>query len=353
MFKPFIFKRNKSSYHVFVSYRHGDFDSLATAQFVNSIDGLLLADGTILNPFYDAFSLSEGERFDVEFMIGMCNSVIVVPFVSMDALKRMMDLDSIKNVDNVTGVGTGVPSMDNLFVHFNAEHDLPNKVNKATHARLVEFCSDHLPHLPEPKRKSVRKIVSETFRFNASKCLCWDIANKAGGAAHGGSRRAMGFEHRVPKARLSQPSFHQKVTELSTHAKDFLRIFSVCGREVTTVLEMLLAEQDHSKRSTGWDGTESDGVEGKCAQKQAPGVALATTPWSHEEVVSRQPQLQDMMARSKVFSRYIPAVIENEVDLEVIEIYTPLQLTELLGFSAVHAAAFPGWLAKQKHQFAV
>eukprot|EP00049_Salpingoeca_infusionum_P016349 m.333407 g.333407 ORF g.333407 m.333407 type:complete len:53 (+) comp16063_c1_seq7:2902-3060(+) len=37
-----------------------------------------------------------------------------------------------------------------------------------------------------------------------------------------------------------------------------------------------------------------------------------------------------MMARSKVFSRYIPAVIENEVDLEVIEIYTPLQLTELL-----------------------
>ena len=81
--------------------RHGDFDSTATAQFVNSIDGVLLKDGAVLNTFYDQLSLSEGKRFDVEFMVGMCNSLLVVPFVSMDALNRMMNPANVAAVDNV------------------------------------------------------------------------------------------------------------------------------------------------------------------------------------------------------------------------------------------------------------
>ncbi len=51
--------------------------------------------------FYDAFSLEEGQDFVVRFMRGLSESLVVVPFITTAALKRMCEAGSAGKVDNV------------------------------------------------------------------------------------------------------------------------------------------------------------------------------------------------------------------------------------------------------------
>ncbi len=51
--------------------------------------------------FYDTFSLEEGQDFVVSFMRGLSESLLVVPFITTAALKRMCEADSVSKVDNV------------------------------------------------------------------------------------------------------------------------------------------------------------------------------------------------------------------------------------------------------------
>ncbi len=54
-----------------------------------------------MSVFYDAFSLEEGRDFVVSFMRGLSESLVVVPFITTAALKRMCEADSVGKVDNV------------------------------------------------------------------------------------------------------------------------------------------------------------------------------------------------------------------------------------------------------------
>ena len=136
--------------------------------------------------------------------------------------------------------------MDNLFVHFKAETDVPDEVNQATHRELVEFCKKYLPAVPPPEPKTVRRIVAEIFRFNSSKCLCWDLAGTSG---HGGPRRIESAKIQgAVQAAPSHTSLHDKITQLSASTRSFLRIFSICGKEVMGVLQSVLSEVGTSEQ---------------------------------------------------------------------------------------------------------
>eukprot|EP00049_Salpingoeca_infusionum_P004506 m.80349 g.80349 ORF g.80349 m.80349 type:complete len:1311 (-) comp12597_c0_seq6:624-4556(-) len=385
LFKPFVPRRNKPPFHVFVSYRHGKFDSLATAQFVNSIDGMVLHNGSALNTFYDALSLSEGERFDTEFMMGMCQSMIFVPFFSADCLRRMTDASNVDTVDHVllewslalhlkehntlqrilpifigsvSGQDTALPSMSNLFLEFQVDEHVPDVVNEATHARLEEFCSKHLPDLPAPSTKTVRRIVSEISRFNSSSCLCWDVAGDGGHsasqldvahmqaecAATAATGTATGAPIKPTQRRQEDndgassagavqgepiPSLQQKLVELSTGMKRFLHIFSMCGKHVTKVLHAVMDEQ-----AAHADAAPTAAQE----HVERPIQRLGTDGCQ---------QLQGMMGQHKAFAQYVPMVSELQLTIDLIELYTEEQLCELLGFRPAHAAIFQAWLARQ------
>jgi hypothetical protein len=54
-----------------------------------------------MNIFFDNFSLEDGVQFDETFMRGLARSLVVVPFVTADALARMCDAGSELRIDHV------------------------------------------------------------------------------------------------------------------------------------------------------------------------------------------------------------------------------------------------------------
>ncbi len=59
------------------------------------------ASGEALVVFYDQQSLEDGEQFDVAFSTALAESLVVTPFLTTSALKRMCQADSIEQLDNV------------------------------------------------------------------------------------------------------------------------------------------------------------------------------------------------------------------------------------------------------------
>ena len=116
---------------------------------------------------------------------------------------------------------------------------MPDVVNKATHYELVEFCKKHLPQFAPPEAKTVRRIVTEIFRFNSSNCLCWKLADTSG---RDEPKRLMSADlEGAIQAAPSHTLLRDKITQLSASMRRFLRIFSICGREVMEVLQSLLS----------------------------------------------------------------------------------------------------------------
>eukprot|EP00049_Salpingoeca_infusionum_P008395 m.136912 g.136912 ORF g.136912 m.136912 type:complete len:1414 (+) comp14001_c0_seq18:107-4348(+) len=393
-FQPFIFTRDDTNYHIFVSYRHGEFDSAATAQFVNCIDGRPLYDSTLLNTFYDIFSLREGERFDVGFMVGMLKSMIVVPFVSMDALDRMMDPDNISHIDNtllewslalhlkenrrihrilpifigpVTGVGTGTPSMEDLFENIDLSCDLPDEVNEATYTRLAEFCETQ--GLPIPKAKTVRSIVSEVFCFKSSNCLCWELIE-----GRGRLQRSLSSVSGTQSEAVSA-SLRDHVAKLASQGKSFLRMFSVCATSVLQVVEKTIQEikekeaasaTRHRSQTMSEVRANADSMAAQARIRphstanlhlQLPtgqlstrigsvtsSVAIPTANTEQAASLADCQKLQDVMATHAAFARYAPQVEANSLTFELIEQMSQDDLIECLGFEKVHACLFHGWL---------
>jgi len=88
-------------FHVFISYRHGE-DSDHTAAFYNALTSLPLGgSGEHMSIFYDCESLREGTQFDVAFMKSLRSTLVMVPFVTDNALARMADVTRLDEVDNL------------------------------------------------------------------------------------------------------------------------------------------------------------------------------------------------------------------------------------------------------------
>ena len=76
----------------------------------------------------------------------------------------------------------GVPHIGNLFVDFDMS-SLPDAINGPTQTRLNRFLRDDLKLAITAPELSVRGIVAEMMKFNASGSLCWDVFGRN---SHGG-----------------------------------------------------------------------------------------------------------------------------------------------------------------------
>eukprot|EP00730_Choanoeca_flexa_P004415 TRINITY_DN11686_c0_g6_i1.p1 TRINITY_DN11686_c0_g6~~TRINITY_DN11686_c0_g6_i1.p1 ORF type:complete len:365 (+),score=63.75 TRINITY_DN11686_c0_g6_i1:1449-2543(+) len=214
-------------YHIFCSYRHGEWDSAAVKAFVTALWGMAVGTNQeIISVFLDELSLPRGEQFDSNFMQAMTRSLIVTPIVSLYALEGMMDLANLMSVDNVLMewwlalilnrqvegcvykvlpifVGSvrdsaclpasvsannclqlnesqdGILRIGNLFKELDL-HSLPDAVNEPTFIRLERFFANEakgLSHV-EVTRMTVREVVGELFKFHTgSGCLSWQVYN--------------------------------------------------------------------------------------------------------------------------------------------------------------------------------
>jgi hypothetical protein len=88
------------TYHAFFSYRHGEFGANA-AEAVYRYLTMQVLDGQEVEVFRDCVKLKAGLAFDEGFMQAMLQSLVVVPLITPDTLKRMMSVDGLKSVDHV------------------------------------------------------------------------------------------------------------------------------------------------------------------------------------------------------------------------------------------------------------
>jgi hypothetical protein len=91
---------NASRPHVFISYRWGPHDSTIADLLFETLSADEVLETTMC-VFQDKRRLQNGDRFDFQFMAAMENSLVIVPLVSWDALKRMTTLTPISECDNV------------------------------------------------------------------------------------------------------------------------------------------------------------------------------------------------------------------------------------------------------------
>jgi hypothetical protein len=88
------------TYHAFFSYRHGEFAANA-AEAVYRYLTMQVLDGQKVEVFRDSVNLKVGLAFDESFMQAMLRSLVVVPLITPDTLKRMKSAESLNSVDHV------------------------------------------------------------------------------------------------------------------------------------------------------------------------------------------------------------------------------------------------------------
>ena len=88
-------------YHVFLSYRWGDFDTELVKSMFASLYVSIISGGRQVQVFLDRNRLEDGRDFSADFAAALVNSLVAVPIVSYAALVRMFDLEADSNIDNV------------------------------------------------------------------------------------------------------------------------------------------------------------------------------------------------------------------------------------------------------------
>lgn len=132
---------------------------------------------------------------------------------------------------------TGQDVVQNLFQEFKPTEMLPDVVNEPTLERLTRFIHDDLgqPQL-QPTRYTVRALVSELFKFNASGTLCWNLAGTAPSAPHGGVSRTSSA---TTSATTRDASTEVAMVEMAATQ----RVFAHCAQPVVVQVESVLAEE--------------------------------------------------------------------------------------------------------------
>jgi len=91
----------RECYHVFLSYRWGDFDTELVKALFSTLSVAVTGEGQQVHVFLDRNRLEEGRIFSSDFAKGLIKSLVVVPVLSSAALDRMFALKCDSNVDNV------------------------------------------------------------------------------------------------------------------------------------------------------------------------------------------------------------------------------------------------------------
>ena len=118
----------------------------------------------------------------------------------------------------------GVPHIGNLFADFDMS-SLPDAINGPTQARLNRFLRDDLKLAITAPELSVRGIVAEMMKFNASGSLCWDVFG------HGGAKTS-------------------SLVETTSAQVELRRVAGRCAAYVFTIVE----EADEERRQAGKAG---------------------------------------------------------------------------------------------------
>ena len=100
-FAPLLHTQVKAGvYHVFISYRHGEFANVAADTIYSTLSRQLVGTQKIA-VFRDSVKLKSGLEFDKSFMEAMLRSLVVVPIITPDTFKRMESMASLEAVDHV------------------------------------------------------------------------------------------------------------------------------------------------------------------------------------------------------------------------------------------------------------
>ena len=87
-------------YGAFISYRHSEFAANAVqAMYLYLIRQVL--GGKEVEVFRDSVKLKSGLSFDQSFLEAMLKTLVVVPLITPDTLKRMMAKEGLNEVDHV------------------------------------------------------------------------------------------------------------------------------------------------------------------------------------------------------------------------------------------------------------
>ena len=87
-------------YGAFISYRHGMFAANAAEAVYLYLTLQVLGDHAV-EVFCDSVKLKSGLSFDQSFLEAILKTLVVVPLITPDTLKRMMAKDGLLEVDHV------------------------------------------------------------------------------------------------------------------------------------------------------------------------------------------------------------------------------------------------------------
>jgi GTPase SAR1 family protein len=94
-------KELSKDYHVFLSYRRGDFDTELVQALYSNLCTAVSEQGRQVHVFLDQYCLQEGRRISSDFAKALKHSLVVVPVVSYAALLHMFDLKPDSDINNV------------------------------------------------------------------------------------------------------------------------------------------------------------------------------------------------------------------------------------------------------------
>jgi hypothetical protein len=88
-------------YHVFLSYRWGDFDSDLVKALFFDLSSAVFVDGRQVHVCQDRYRLEVGSQFASVQAKALINSLVAVPVVSVNALERLSSYNPHSSIDNV------------------------------------------------------------------------------------------------------------------------------------------------------------------------------------------------------------------------------------------------------------
>ena len=192
--------------HVFISYRVAADAALAEALYEQLTARTVAATGQRLRVYLDVVRLEAGQRWDTGFMVGLANSMVFVPIVSIGALRSIanmspdqdrcdnvllewtaaLELYQRRSIQGVLPLLVGGPRGD-FFAEMEAELDgirsgLPDHVSAATMAKVsshlakvtevggsTEKLGDLIAETAGGRAPTIRRVVQTLLQFQGVK----------------------------------------------------------------------------------------------------------------------------------------------------------------------------------------
>jgi hypothetical protein len=156
-------------YHVFLSYRWGDFDTELVKTMFASLYTTIISGGRQIQVFLDRNRLEDGRDFSSDFAIALINSLVAVPIVSCASLVRMLNLKADSKIDNLLLEWTLIIELlDSGHLHFCLPIMIGTVKQDADDGNFISnlFAEGDIDKLPEVVCTKVADRVKELLLSN-------------------------------------------------------------------------------------------------------------------------------------------------------------------------------------------